>query len=122
MKGYVDDKGCLTLVGPCKEMDINGGYNVYPLEIVNIPAQHPAVSIAAVIGVPDDIEGEVGWAFLMKKTGSGASEEELKNFCKAKMTDCKAPLRCIIENALPMTGLGKIDEIELKNLVAEQHC
>jgi len=85
MKGYVDDKGCLTLVGPCKEMDINGGYNVYPLEIVNIPAQHPAVSIAAVIGVPDDIEGEVGWAFLMKKTGSGTTEEELKNFCKARM-------------------------------------
>ncbi|MFY9112176.1 MAG: AMP-binding protein [Desulfomonilia bacterium] len=118
--GYVDDKGYLTLVGRYKEMYINGGYNVYPLEIENILAQHPAVAIAAVIGAPDDIKGEVGWAFLMKKPGSEVGEEELKSFCKARMADYKVPSRFIIDNALPMTGLGKINKMELRNLVAKQ--
>lgn len=117
--GYVDDKGYLTLVGRYKEMYINGGYNVYPLEVENILAQHPAVAMAAVIGVPDEIKGEIGYAFLMKKPGSEIDEEDLKTFCKARMADYKVPSRFIIENILPMTALGKIDKMELKNLAAK---
>jgi len=117
--GYVDDKGYLTLVGRYKEMYINGGYNVYPLEVENILVQHPAVAMAAVIGIPDEIKGEIGCAFLMKKPGSEITEEDLKNFCKARMADYKVPSRFIIENILPMTALGKINKMELKNLAAK---
>jgi len=117
--GYLDDKGYLTLVGRYKEMYINGGYNVYPLEVENILEQHPAVAMVAVIGVPDEIKGEIGYAFLMKKPGSEVTEEEMKNFCKARMADYKVPSRFVIENILPMTALGKINKMELKNLAAK---
>jgi len=117
--GYVDDKGYLTLVGRYKEMYINGGYNVYPLEVENILAQHPAVAMVAVIGIPDEIKGEIGYAFLMKKPGSEVTEEELKNFCMARMADYKVPSRFIVDNILPMTALGKINKMELKNLAAK---
>jgi fatty-acyl-CoA synthase len=117
--GYVDDKGYLILVGRYKEMYINGGYNVYPLEVENILAQHSAVAMVAVIGIPDEIKGEIGCAFLVTKPGSEITEEDLKNFCKARMADYKVPSRFIIENMLPMTALGKIDKMELKNVAVK---
>lgn len=118
--GYLDEAGYLTLVGRYKEMYINGGYNVYPLEVENILAQHPAVAMAAVIGVADEIKGEVGWAFVMKKPGSEIGEADLKDFCKTRMADYKVPSRIFIESILPMTALGKISKMELKTLALKK--
>ena len=112
--GYLDETGYLTLVGRYKEMYICGGYNIYPKEIEDILMEHPKVAMAAVIGLPDEIKGEVGWAFVMKKPGSEIEEEELKTYCKSRMADYKAPLRILIESTLPMTALGKINKMELK--------
>jgi len=112
--GYLDEKGYLTLVGRYKEMYICGGYNVYPKEIEDVLMAHPAVAMAAVIGIPDEIKGEVGWAFVMKKPGSEVRDEELRQYCKSKLADYKVPSRIMIESVLPMTALGKIDKMKLK--------
>ncbi len=118
--GYMDEEGYLTLVGRYKEMYINGGFNVYPVEIENILVQHPAVAMAAVIGIANDIKGEVGWAFVMKKFGCEIDEKELKDFCKVRMADYKVPSRIVVENILPMTALGKINKMELKDLALKK--
>src|SRR4029450_12325517 len=62
--GFLDDAGYLHLRGRRSEMFIRGGYNVYPGEIEDMLATHPKVARAAVVGVPDDRFGEVGWAFV----------------------------------------------------------
>lgn len=118
--GYVNDKGYLTLVGRYKEMYITGGYNVYPPEIEDSLMEHPAVAMTAVIGVPHEIKGEVGWAFVMKKPGTDVTEEELIEHCKTKIADYKVPAKVIIENVLPMTALGKLDKMSLKSLAMKE--
>lgn len=117
--GFLDGQGYLTLVGRYKEMYICGGYNVYPKEIEDLLMGHPAVAMAAVIGFPDEIKGEVGWAFIMKKPQSEVDEEELKEFCQCRMADYKVPVKIVIQDTLPMTALGKLDKTSLRNLKTE---
>jgi acyl-CoA synthetase (AMP-forming)/AMP-acid ligase II len=99
--GYLDELGYLTLVGRYKEMYICGGYNVYPKEIEDILMEHPAVAMAAVIGLPDEIRGEVGCAFIMKKSGSEVGEKDLKEYCKSRMADYKVPVKVVIRTPFP---------------------
>ena len=118
--GYLDTDGYLTLVGRYKEMYITGGYNVYPPEIEAALMEHPAVAMAAVIGVPHEIKGEVGLAFVMKKPNTNVTEQELLNQCEKRIADYKVPWRVIVKDILPMTGLGKLDKISLKALAMKE--
>jgi fatty-acyl-CoA synthase len=118
--GYLDDLGYLTLVGRYKEMYICGGYNVYPKEIEDILMEHPAVAMAAVISFPDEIKGEVGLAFIMKKPGTEVEETALNEYCKSRMADYKVPVKIVIKDTLPMTALGKLDKMSLRNLSAAE--
>lgn len=117
--GYLDEPGYLTLVGRYKEMYICGGFNVYPKEIEDILTEHPAVAMAAVLGFPDEIKGEVGWAFIVKKPGSEVEEKGLSEYCKSRMADYKVPVKIVIKDTLPMTALGKLDKMGLRDLVAK---
>src|SRR4029077_20835263 len=63
--GYLDAAGYLHLRGRQSEMFIRGGYNVYPAEIEDLLAKHPKVARAAVVGVPESVFGEIGWAFVV---------------------------------------------------------
>src|SRR5262249_2023507 len=65
--GYLDADGYLHLRGRQSEMFIRGGYNVYPAEIEDLLAKHPKVARAAVLGAPDPVFGEVGWAFVVPR-------------------------------------------------------
>jgi len=58
--GYIDQDGYIILMGRKKEMYIQGGFNVYPVEVENLMNKHPKVAMAAGIGVPDSVMGEVG--------------------------------------------------------------
>lgn len=118
--GYIDNEGYLTLVGRYKEMYISGGYNVYPPEIEAAIMEHPAVAMVAVIGMPHDIKGEVGWAFVMKKPDTNVTEEEIIEHCKAKIADYKVPVKVIIGDVLPMTALGKLDKMNLKDMAMKE--
>jgi acyl-CoA synthetase (AMP-forming)/AMP-acid ligase II len=115
--GFLDARAYLTLVGRRSEMYIRGGYNVYPIEVERVLAEHPRVAQVAVLGVPDPVLGEIGVAFVVP---AGVSEgrgspalEELRTFCRNALADYKAPDRLVVVDALPTTSVGKVDKWSL---------
>ncbi len=68
--GVLDDAGNLAIVDRKKDLFIVGGFNAYPAEIENLLLRHPAVGQVAVIGVPDEAFGEVGWAYVVPAAGA----------------------------------------------------
>lgn len=106
--GYLDDDGYLVIAGRTKEMYINGGFNVYPKEIEDKLMDHPAIAMAAVVGIPHDIKGEVGVAFVVTNSNSEVTEDELIEYCKSKLANYKVPTRVFFESELPRTTIGKV--------------
>ncbi|MBN1689611.1 MAG: acyl--CoA ligase [Dehalococcoidia bacterium] len=111
--GKLDAESCLTIVGRKKEMFIRGGENVYPPEIEEALAQHPDVFLAAVIGRPDPVMGEVGRAYIMPRPGTNPTAEGIKAFLKDKLVKYKIPEDIIFRTELPLTPVGKIKKIDL---------
>ena len=89
--------GNLVLVGRAGDMYIRGGYNVYPLEVENVLAEHPAVDQVSVIGVPAPVIGEIGVAFVVLDPAGAreASDGELRAWCRDRLADYKAPDRFV---------------------------
>jgi acyl-CoA synthetase (AMP-forming)/AMP-acid ligase II len=110
--GMIDERGALRLVGRLKEMFKSGGYNVYPREIEIVLEEHPAVSAAAVIAMPDPMWQEVGWAFLI--AAPGASQADIAAFARTRLANFKVPKRFILSAALPLLPIGKIDKRALQ--------
>ncbi|MEO8448968.1 MAG: class I adenylate-forming enzyme family protein [Gemmatimonadota bacterium] len=106
--------GAYKLIGRLKEMFKSGGYNVYPREIEQVLEEHPAVGIAAVLGVPDPLYQEVGHAFILLNPGSRVSAEELRIHCRSRLANYKVPKHYSVETALPMLPIGKVDKQALK--------
>lgn len=119
------DIGCWTadgnirLVGRKTDMFKSGGYNVYPREIEIVLETLPEVSLAAVIGVPDDLYQEVGHAFILLQPGRTLTTEDLRLACAAKLANYKIPKKFNIENSLPLLPVGKIDKLALRALAAD---
>ncbi|HOI75913.1 MAG TPA: fatty acid--CoA ligase, partial [Syntrophales bacterium] len=74
---------------------------------------------SAVIGVPDEIYQEVGWAFVMPMPGQEVTEEELREYCKGKMANYKVPKKFIIRPLLPLLANGKVSKLALKDEIRE---
>ncbi len=109
--GRRDGEGYYYIVGRIKEMYISGGENVYPAEVENILASHPAVLEAAVIGVPDDRWGEVGHAFILPRPGHAPQAEDLERFCRERLAGYKIPRAFNIMTAdFPRTVSGKVQK------------
>ncbi len=107
--GRRDAEGCYYVAGRIKEMYISGGSNVYPAEIENMLARHPAVLEAAVVGVEDEKWGEVGHAFIQLRPDMPApSEAELIQFCRAHLAGYKIPRHVTVVADFPRTAAGKI--------------
>jgi acyl-CoA synthetase (AMP-forming)/AMP-acid ligase II len=106
--------GAITLVGRLKEMFKSGGYNVYPREVEIALESHPAVALAAVLGVPDPVYAEVGHAFVMVRPDAAVTEEALREHCKAVLANYKVPKRFTIRADLPLLPIGKIDKQALR--------
>jgi acyl-CoA synthetase (AMP-forming)/AMP-acid ligase II len=106
--------GAIALVGRLKEMFKSGGYNVYPREIEIVLESHPAVQLAAVLGVPDPVYAEVGHAFVMVGQGANITEEMLREHCKSRLANYKVPKRFTIRSDLPLLPIGKIDKQGLR--------
>ncbi len=111
--GRVDADGFLTIAGRQKEMYIRGGFNVYPAEVEAALLKHPAILMAAVIGVPDPVLGEKGRAYIVLKAGSTLTADEVRKFCRARIADYKLPDYVTFRDALPLSGLGKIHKSRL---------
>ena len=106
--GIIDDEGYLSIVDRKKDMIIRGGYNVYPRELEEVIITHPAISLCAVIGVPDERLGEEVKAFVVLKQGCELSSDEFIAWCKTQIAANKYP-RCVeFRDELPIGGTGKI--------------
>jgi long-chain acyl-CoA synthetase len=110
--GEVDEEGFLTIRGRKKDMVIVGGYNVYPREVEEVLASHPAVAEAAVVGGPDAYRGEVLHAYVALR--APADSASLLNYCKERLAPYKIPATLEILDALPKTSVGKLDKLPLK--------
>jgi long-chain acyl-CoA synthetase len=95
-------------------MIIRGGFNVYPREIEEVLMEHPAVSLAAVIGIPHESHGEEIKAVVIKeKDHDDVSEDDLVSWSKEQLAAYKYPRVVEFVDALPMTATGKILKREL---------
>ncbi|KAI1280689.1 Medium-chain acyl-CoA ligase ACSF2, mitochondrial [Halotydeus destructor] len=110
----MDDKGYIKLVGRTKELIIRGGENVYPKEIEELLHQHPAVYEAFACGVPDKRLGEEICAWIKLKDGvEGISQEDIKAFCKDKISYYKVPRYVLFVNEFPRTPTGKAQKFAM---------
>jgi feruloyl-CoA synthase len=89
-------------------MMIVGGENVFPFEIESVLCDHPAVAEAAVLGMPDDIRGELPVAFVLLHENATADETELRSFCRERLAGYKVPREIRVEKDLPRSPTGKI--------------
>jgi long-chain acyl-CoA synthetase len=112
--GVMDADGYLSIVDRKKDMILRGGYNVYPRELEEVIVQHPAVSLAAVIGVPDDRLGEEVKAFVVRKPGAEVSEQELLGWFREQFAAYKYPRMVEFADSLPIGPTGKILKRELR--------
>lgn len=114
--GRFDEDGYLYIVDRKKDMVVVSGYNVYPIEVENVIMRHPKVVDCAVIGVPDDYQGESVKACVVLKDGESLSKEELDAYCREHLAAYKAPKFLSIRDALPKNPTGKI----LKRVLREE--
>jgi long-chain acyl-CoA synthetase len=113
--GVFDSDGYLSIVDRKKDMILRGGFNVYPRELEEVLLTHPAVSLAAVIGVPDPRMGEEVKAFIVRKPGASVTEEMLVDWCREQFASYKYPRIVEFKDSLPIGATGKILKRELKS-------
>jgi len=118
--GYLDKDGNFCITGRLKEMFISGGTNVYPNEIENFLYTHPKIKQVAVIGVPDERMGEVGFAFIVLKEGEEVTEDEMRNYCRERVSNYKVPKYVKFVKDIPMAGVGKVKKFELEELAKSE--
>ncbi|MBI4220396.1 MAG: long-chain-fatty-acid--CoA ligase [Chloroflexi bacterium] len=112
--GYRDEDGYIFLQGRAREIIKRGGEMISPEEVEETLDAHPAVTEAAVIGVPDADWGEVVHAIVALKPGARATESELIEFCRQRIASYKKPEKVHFLDALPRNQLGKVLRGELK--------
>ncbi len=104
----VDEEGYCYIVDRKKEMIDVSGFNVYPREVEEVLATHPAVMEAAAIGVPHPIKGEEVKAFVVLRPGAAATADELIAHCRAGLAPFKVPKQIEFRDSLPKTLIGKV--------------
>ena len=106
--GHIDEDGYILITDRKKDMIIVGGFNVYPKEIENTLFEHPKIEIAVVTGVPDSESGEAVKAHIQLKQGENATEEEIRKFCKERLTSYKCPKFIEFRETMPVSPGGKL--------------
>ncbi len=97
-------------------MIVASGYNVYPREIEEVLFEYEAVAEAVAIGIPDEYRGETVKAFVVKRPGASATEEEILDFCKERLADYKTPKAVEFREELPKSAVGKL----LRRVLADE--
>jgi fatty-acyl-CoA synthase len=108
--GHQDPDGFVFVAGRIKEMYISGGENVYPAEVENVLARHPAVLEAAITGHPDDKWGEVGCAHVILRQGKSADGAGLAAWCRSHLAAYKVPRHWVFAVDFPRTAAGKVQK------------
>jgi long-chain acyl-CoA synthetase len=112
----MDDDGFFTIVDRKKDMILTAGFNVYPAEIERVLCMHPAVALAVVGGLADEVKGELAKAYVVMKPGVEATREGLITFCREHMAAYKVPRAIQFVNKVPMTSSGKVMRRLLKDI------
>ena len=110
--------GYIQIKDRSKDVIISGGENISSIEIENTLVKHPSVSLAAVVGKPDEKWGETPCAFVELASEKKTTEEEIIKFCRKTLAGFKVPKK-IIFCELPKTSTGKIQKFELRKKAKE---
>ena len=104
----MDDDGYVTIVDRKTDMILTAGFNVYPAELERVLCMHPAVALAAVTGVPDEVKGELAKAYVVRKPDTTVTAEELVAHCRQHLAAYKIPRAVQFVDDVPITASGKI--------------
>jgi acyl-CoA synthetase (AMP-forming)/AMP-acid ligase II len=117
--GWLDDQGRLRLAGRNQERYVRGGYNVHPMEVEAVLADHPDVVAVALVGRTDPVMGEVGVAVIVPRDGATTPDlSQLRAFASDRLARYKLPDDLVVLSALPLTAGEKIDRRALERLIA----
>ena len=117
--GWVDEHGRLHLAGRSRERYVRGGYNVYPMEVEAVLADHPDVVAVAVVGRSDPVMGEVGVAVVVPRPeGPTPQLALLRDYASERLARYKLPEDMVVLSALPLTAGEKVDRRALERLIA----
>jgi long-chain acyl-CoA synthetase len=105
--GQMHRDGYFRVVDRAKDMIIRSGMNIYPAEVEAVLLEHPKVSMALVIGVPDEVRGELVKAFVVPKPGAALAVEELLEHCRQNLAKYKVPSAIELRSELKMSAVGK---------------
>ncbi len=106
--GYMDDDGYVFIVDRKKDLIKTSGYQVWPREIEEVLALHPAVAEVGVAGIADATKGEAVKAWVVLRAGQTAAEADLRAFCREKLAPYKVPSKVEFRGELPKTMVGKV--------------
>jgi fatty-acyl-CoA synthase len=109
-----DERGYLYILDRKKDMIVSGGFNIFPREVEDVLSTHADVAMVAVVGVPDDKWGEAVTAIVVARAGAKPDEQALIDLVKQRKGSAHAPKHIKFVDALPMTGVGKVDKKVLK--------
>ena len=113
--GRVDRDGYLWITGRVKDLIIRGGHNIDPATIEEPAYEHPAVHLAAAVGKPDRIAGELPIVYVQLKPGAEASQQDLADFLRERIAERAAiPKSVVVVPEIPLSGVGKILKLPLR--------
>jgi acyl-CoA synthetase (AMP-forming)/AMP-acid ligase II len=112
--GRFDDDGFLYLLDRKKDVIISGGLNVYAADLEAVLATHPAVAEVAVIGIPSERWGETPLALVVARPGAGATADELRDWCNARVGKAQRVAGVELRDDLPKSAIGKVLKRELR--------
>jgi fatty-acyl-CoA synthase len=116
----MDEHGYLRIVGRIKDMLIRGGENIYPREIEDFLYTHPKIDQVEVVGVPDPKFGEEIAACIRLHEGEQSSEEEIREYCRGKLSHFKIPRYVCFMEEFPMTVTGKVQKFVLRDTLTAE--
>jgi acyl-CoA synthetase (AMP-forming)/AMP-acid ligase II len=117
--GWIDEQGRLRLAGRGRERYVRGGYNVHPMEVEGVLADHPDVAAVAIVSRPDPVMGEIGVAVIVPRDGAAPPElAQMRDFASTRLARYKLPDDLVILTALPLTAGEKVDRRALERLIA----
>lgn len=118
--GIMDDEGYVRVTGRIKDMIIRGGENIYPREVEEFLYTHEKIQEVQVVGVPDERLGEQVCAWIKCHDGQALTEEEVRAYCKNKITHFKVPHYIRFVDNYPMTVTGKIMKFKMRDAMIEE--
>ncbi|MBT8340473.1 MAG: AMP-binding protein, partial [Desulfatitalea sp.] len=116
----MDEAGNCSIIGRLKDMIIRGGENVYPREIEEFLYTHPKIKDAQVVGIPSRKYGEEVAAFIQLRPGESCTAEQVREFCKDKISFHKIPGYIYFVSEYPTTASGKIQKYKLRDMATEE--